>query len=434
MRQWMTWLFVTVAGLASAQDSLLTLQQAVSLALEQNYGIRLARIDQQIAENNVTIGNAGMLPNLNLAGNQSTSITNTEQEFINGDEVQRNGARSSTLSVGAYLNWTLFDGLGMFATYDKLEALNQLSRANLQVLISNTVAAVQETYYDLVLQQQAVAVAEQSLALTDERMDLAQYRFEIGSGSKLEYLNAQVDYNADLNQLTQQREALESARIRLNTLLGRSPQPLQPTLDTITNSGNLEYASLLAAMEAQNPETNAARWNSRVREQELREAKAQRYPEIGLQGDYAYNRSQSEAGFLLSNRNNGFTFGLTASMPIFNGFNINRAIENARMRWESNQLQEEALQVELEGDLATLFLTYQTNLDLIELEEQNLSVARENLDVSRESYEAGGISALELRETQQNYVDAQYRLLLAQYRAKVAEIELRLLSGELVME
>lgn len=430
----MTWLFVTVAGLASAQDSLLTLQQAVSLALEQNYGIRLARIDQQIAENNVTIGNAGMLPNLNLAGNQSTSITNTEQEFINGDEVQRNGARSSTLSVGAYLNWTLFDGLGMFATYDKLEALNQLSRANLQVLISNTVAAVQETYYDLVLQQQAVAVAEQSLALTDERMDLAQYRFEIGSGSKLEYLNAQVDYNADLNQLTQQREALESARIRLNTLLGRSPQPLQPTLDTITNSGNLEYASLLAAMEAQNPETNAARWNSRVREQELREAKAQRYPEIGLQGDYAYNRSQSEAGFLLSNRNNGFTFGLTASMPIFNGFNINRAIENARMRWESNQLQEEALQVELEGDLATLFLTYQTNLDLIELEEQNLSVARENLDVSRESYEAGGISALELRETQQNYVDAQYRLLLAQYRAKVAEIELRLLSGELVME
>lgn len=427
-------LLLSVALHGWAQDSLLTLEQAISTALEQNYGIRLARIDQQITENNVSIGNAGMLPNVDLSGSQSTSITNTEQEFINGDQVVRSGAKSSSLTGGSYLNWTIFDGLGMFATYDKLKALNQLSQAQLEVLISNTVAAVQETYYELVQQKGAVAVAEQSLALTQERMQLAQDRYEIGSGSKLEYLNAQVDYNADRNQLMQQKEAMESARIQLNTLLGRKPDvPISPA-DSIGTDKSLDYGALYGKMNEQNPELLAAHISERVAGHEVREAKARRYPEIGVQGNYAYTRSQSEAGFLVSNKNNGLSFGLTASLPVFHGFNINRAIENARMMAERQALQSESLGHELEGELATIYVSYLNNLDLIKLESENLDVAKENLDISKESYEVGGISALELRETQQSYVDAQYRLLLAQYRAKVAEIELRLLAGELVMK
>lgn len=422
---------IGVFGSICAQDTL-ELSMAIQIGLENNFNIKISEGQKEIASNNNTLGNAGFLPTLDLSAAQRYTIENTSQQFISGDQQNRDGARSNNFSAGASVNWTIFDGTTMFYTKDRLEELEKQGIAINESMIQNIVAQIGKEFYTVALEQIRLALLFQNISLSEDRMEIAKNKYEFGKASKMEYLQAQVDLNNDISNHMIQQERLAASKTALNELLGRDVTmdfyaDFDPDLNT-----SLQYEELRAAMETSNPELLAATYQLNASQLVEKELFGQRIPEIGLNMGYNFAKSEAQAGFLLSRQSSGLTYGLSASWNLFNGLNLNRQIQNARIVAENTGLNYEAIKLSLERELYSTFIRYQNNIQLRDLEEANREVARENNEIAIERYSVGNSSPLELREAQINLLEANLRYLNAAYVIKTGEIDLLFLSGLLV--
>lgn len=414
---------------AFGQGDTLSLEEALRIGLENNFSIRLANQDIALANNNVTLGNAGFLPVVDASLARSNSVQGVNQEFITGDVAERNGAKSNSWNAGAQLSWTVFDGLAMFTTYDKLKELQALGETEAAIVVRDAMAQISATYYELVQQHQVLEVLQENLLLSSARVSLSRERFEIGSASRREWLLAQVDVNADSSALLQQEGLQARTHIRLNQLLGRDPATDFLVAQEIDLRPRFSFEPLKTQMLAQNPAVLQARQRREIALLELREMQAERLPAVDLNLGYNFTRANSEAGFLLSNQIAGVNYGFSAGINLFNGFNLGRRIQNVRVQIETTAIEAEALQQSLETALLDAWLNYDNNYRLLSLERANVAVSRQNLDIARQTYELGELSSIEFREAQTNHIAAENRLITALYRIKINEIELMRLSG-----
>lgn len=418
----------------------LSLQQAITEALQHNYGILLSRQDEQIAENNVTRGNAGQLPSITGNLTRTFNENNINQRFGSADPRVINGATSNLLNTNVTLGWTIFDGFGMFIAYDRLKTLRhrqaQLTRATME----ETVETVTNAYYDVVRQAGKITSLEEALRIGQARIDLTQAQVGVGRSAKVEVLTARVDYNADRSLFLQQQQMLTAAKITLNNLLGRAPRLDFAPSDSLTVTRNLREDAITAGIKANNPRLAQAQLGVDVATYDRRLTRAARFPQVGLVSGYGLNRNINNAAFagtVLTTSTNtvqGLNYGLTASLPIFNGFNLRRQEQNARVLEEQSQLSLAQTALQLDANAAAAFAQYQNFIQLLDLEEANIQLSRQNVDIALERYRLGLLTPLVLREAQRNELAANTRLLDIRYSAKQAEIALRRLSGGLVQE
>jgi len=411
-----------------AQD-LLTLSQAISTGLENNFDIIIRKNDALIAENNNTLGNAGFLPTLNLSAAQSTNITNTYQERATGSVIDIKGATNQTLNAGVQLNWTLFDGFSMFVNKNSLGVMERMGETEARLTIESTVSSIILAYYGIVQQQKLIKVLEDAVALSRDRKSIMESKLSLGSGSELMLLQSTVDLNADSVSLLREMANLERSRADFNRLLSRDPKIRFLPADSLISGEMLPYDQLLAKAKDQNTALQLARYHLDLNTLYLKNIRSQRYPRLNLNASYGYNQLNSQTGFLEYNRSFGPSFGLSLSYALFDGFNVNRNIKNARIEISSGETMLKSADLGLHHEMYKLFVDYETNRKMVEIEEINQGVAKRNVDVAYEKYRLGALSDIELRETQKKYIDAQYQLLLSQYQVKRAEIELLRLSG-----
>jgi outer membrane protein len=421
------------AGLvqSNAQDTL-ELATAIQIGLENNFNIKISEGQKEISENNNTFGNAGFLPTLDLSAAQRYTIENTTQQFISGDEQNRDGAKSNNFSAGAAFNWILFDGTTMFYTKNRLEELEKQGVAITESVIQNTVAQIAKEFYTVALEQIRLSLLEGNIGLSEDRLEIAKNKYEFGKASKMEYLQAQVDLNRDKSNFMIQQENLAAAKTALNELLGREVTldfyvVFDPELNT-----DLNYEELRTAMESSNPELTAARYEMNASRLVQKELFGERIPEIGVNLGYNYAKSEAQAGFLLSRQSSGITYGVSATWNLFDGFNLNRRVQNAKISAENSQLNYDAIKLSLERELYSNYISYQNNIQLRTMEEANREVARESNDIAIERYRVGNSSPLELREAQINLLEANLRYLNAAYSIKTGEIDLLMLAGLLM--
>ncbi|SHJ05638.1 Outer membrane protein TolC [Hymenobacter daecheongensis DSM 21074] len=417
----------------------LTLAEAIRIGLENNYNIRLARTDEQIAGNNVTRGNAGQLPTVNGNLTRSFTLNNVRQESSARPEPSTaSGAQSNFLNANVAATWTIFDGLGMFIAYDRLQALSESQRLLTRATLEETVASITDAYFAVVREAGRIQSIEEALKIGQARIDLTQARVDVGVSAKVEVLTARVDYNADQSALIQQQEALTTAKINLNTLLGRSPRLDFRPADSIVVARDLDQATITQAILQNNPRLQQAKAATEVATLDRRLVRASRLPQVGLTSGYGLNRNVNGAAFfgtqLVTNtgRTYGLNYGVVASVPIFDGFNRRRLEQNARVGEEQSQLQLSQTQLQLAADAEQAYARYQNRLRLLELEEANILLARQNVAIALERYRLGLLTPLVLREAQRTQLDAETRLLDIRFQAKQAETALRRLSGGLV--
>jgi outer membrane protein len=338
------------------------------------------------------------------------------------------------------LGWTLFDGFGMFIAYDRLKSLRQQQQQITRATVEETVEDVANAYYDVVRQAGKINSLEEALKIGQARIDLTQAQVDVGVSAKVEVLTARVDYNADRSLLLQQQQALAAAKITLNNLLGRAPRTDFGPSDSLTVTRDLREETITAGIKANNPRLAQARLGLDVAAYDRRLVRASRFPQIGLVSGYGLTRNINNAAFAGTvlttsvNQVQGLNYGITASVPIFDGFNLRRQEQNARVIEEQRRLQLDQTGLQLDADAATAFAQYQNYLQLLDLEETNIQLARQNVDIALERYRLGLLTPLALREAQRNQLDAETRLLDIRYAAKQAELALRRLSGELVRE
>lgn len=423
-------LFLLLPFSVSAQEQL-TLQQAMELALANNFEVRLARTEAFIASNNATVGNAGMLPSIGIEAGQNNRVESIGLEFLNGEELERNGAGTEAFNAAAQLNWTLFDGLRMFTTYRQLKILEQQGETQVRLAMENTLHGVVRGYFDLVRLRYNMRQAEEAMELSQERMRLAEGKLAAGRESRVELLQAQVARNNDAAALMELEQELFRARTDLNLLLGRAAETLlEVTDDTIALGPAPDFAKLRNSLFDQNPEMGITRTSQEVALLQLQGIRRERWPVVDANVGYGFARSQSEGGFVVSNRTYGVNYGLGARFNLFNGLDRHRRQRNAEAEAEIGRLQLEQLDMQLQGELVTTYTEHSGLLRMIALEQENLAAATENTGLAMERYRQGMLSGIELREVQLNRTMAATRLSNLLFRAKVTEALLYRLAGD----
>lgn len=421
-----------LGGHAAIAQGEFTLDQAIELGLKSNYDIAIQNNNAAIAANNNNLGNAGMLPVVDI--NASTNFANSaiKQEFYTGPAVEKTGVRSNNIGTGVYLTWTLFNGLKMFATHQQLSALEAMGKLSSKIQIENTLQTIIVTYYNVVKQKQLIKGLDENIKISEERLTIAQKKLDIGAGSKLDVLQAKTDKNAQISALYRARTSLEESKAALNQLLARPAETAFEVSDSIPVSFQLQYEDLKTNYQKTNLNLLYAKENMALSAQQLRGTKADMFPVINFNANYIFSRAQNQAGQVLFNRNLGFNYGLTASWRIFNGFALNNRIKNAQLQEENATTNYANVQSQVEQQLLLAFKQYQDDQKILALEEDNLKLVKESVNIALERFRVGSSNTLELQLIQQTYQDALVRLTDARYNGKVSETQLMKLNGNLV--
>ncbi len=418
---------------ASYSQDTLRLDDAIKIGLENNFSILLSKNELEIAKNNNTIGNAGMLPKVDASGGYSNSIQSVDRSLTDGTSDSYNNT-TSAISAGLQLNWTLFDGLAMFINKDQLVNLQTLGDLKYKMAVEDAVASVIVTYYSIVQQQKLIRSLKESFTLSKERLNVTREKSKIGYGNELQVIEAEVDLRADSSNLLRQVNYFQNLMVDLNRYLGREPgiefevEPLKIVVELP------DYKNIIEGMSKSNAELMYERIVLDNRKLGVKLYEAGRYPRLGLSGSYNFSDYSYSYGSTESSKTIGPSFGLTASIPLFNGFNVSRNIKNAQVQLENQQislLQKENL---LKSLAFKYFNDYNLAISLIKTEETAMNLAGKNLSVAMEKYRLGAISDLELREIQKKLLDVQYRFYSSQLQAKSAEIELKILAGVLLSD
>lgn len=421
----------------SAQSRPLTLNEAIALSLQNNYDIQLFRNDSALAALDFAYANYAFLPRLNANGGMIFNNNNQKQVLADGTKRESNGIRSNQVLASLNLNWTLFDGFRMFIAKDRLNSLVELSELQIKGLVVNTVAEVMRVYNDIIRQEQRLKAMQEQMQLSEERLRIAQYKFDVGTGAKPDVLQAQIDLNSQRSASLAQQTSINNTKELLNQLLVLPANNSFTVADTsiLFNEG-LTLDSIQGNINTINPELLVAQQNIAIAELDLRLRRAERFPTVEFNSAYNFSRTDNKSVINpfqpLFNQNKGLNYGITATVPIFNGFNTRRSIKAAELNIQSQQLLYERNAALINTSIANAYRDYDLYKRTLSLEEENIKLVRENLFIARERYRLGISTFLEMREAQQSLADAADRLIQSRYNTKVAEIELMRLRGDIV--
>jgi outer membrane protein len=419
----------------SAQQ-LLRVEEAVAAALQNNYDIRLLKNDSAVYALNNSYAKAAFYPRLNATTTILFNNNNQKQKLADGTERIGNGIRANTENASLNLNWTVFDGLKMFATRDKLAELVKLGDISIKNQLVNSVSDVIKTYFNIVRQKQQLKAIEEQMAINEERVKQAEKKFSTGLGAKPELLQAKLDLNAQKAARLTQLNLIEQLKEQLNLLTAFAPGTSYEVTDSIPIEMNLNAGEIFSTAAKNNPSLMLAQQNIKVARLTLKERKAERFPVVNLNAAYNFSQTNNQTvvnNFTpLFNRNLGFNYGATISIPIFNNYTVKRQIKEAELDIQYQSLLYDFQKSRIDNAISAAFKDYELQKKNLLLEEENIKLAKENVFISVERLRLGVATVLETRETQRSLEEAYNRLIAARYNTKVAETELLRLKGELV--
>lgn len=413
----------------------MTVEDAIAAALKNNYDIQLVRNEAQSYAVDNQFANAAFLPQLNATAGKIWNDNNQRQDFTDGRKRSAN-VNSSNLTATANLDWTLFDGLKMFATKSRLEELKAFGEATLKAQVVNSIAAVINNYYNIVRQKQQLRAIDTLMTINEERVKLADRKISVGLGSKPELLQAKVDLNAQKAARMLQETLITQLREQLNQLTGMPIVTEYDVADSIPINLALQYGQIVQNFEQSNPGLIATRKTIDIARIALRERKAERFPVVQFNSAYNFGRT-SNAKVVnpefqpIFSLNRGINYGFTATVPILNGFNTKRLIRQAGLDIEYNQIAYDTQKSRVELEINNSYKDYEYQKKALQLEEENINLAKENVFIALERFRQGVSTYIELREAQISLEQAYNRLIAARYNTKVAETELLRLKGTL---
>ncbi len=422
---------IFVAVMLNAQE-LLTPEDAVSYALNKNFDIVLAKNDADIAKINNNKATAGMFPKINISTGDVFNLSNVNQKFTTGQTVNKNWVPINSFNAGLNMNWTIFDGMRMFATKDRLAALQSLSDIQLKNQIQNTVAQVLEAYYDISRQIQQIKALQETAKISEERVALSQKKLDVGYSDKTPLLQAKVDFSTQKINILQQQTILQQKKILLNNLMGRAANTDFSVVDTITVDVLPEWENIKDSSVANNYLVQSALKNIDIAKFQHKEINAQRMPSINVTSGYTFTQNNSKAGLQLFNRSYGPTFGLNAIIPIFNGGMVKKQLEASAVNIASQEVQLAQVKNNLDAQVLSAYQNFDYAQKVLQLNEETVQAARENVEITLERFRLNESNSLDIRTAQSSLEDALYNVILARYNAKIAEIELKKLSNKLV--
>lgn len=425
----------------NAQDDnpvkVLTLKEAISIALVNNHDIRISRNEVTMSENNAKPGNAGLFPSLDARGNYTEELNNTNIEFATPQQppINRDNARSSALNASVNFSYNIFSGLGKYYQFQSLKNLNKTGNAQLRLNIENTLLAVHRRYFDLIRSKENLRINKMLLQISAERFRRMQEQYRYGGTGKLNVLNARVDLNTDSINVENALNNLKNARHNLNILLGQEPSTLF-AVDTVIpapKAVSTKQALLDSALN-NNVQLQLAQYQLKNAQIQQKIAKAGHYPRLDLRSSYGYNKVDNEAGFTTLQETYGLSGGISLRFNIFNGRQQSIKIQNAEITVDSRKENKLKIMKQIKRDVLNSYNAYTKNLNLLNMAKDDVKTAQLNFRQSKELLETGQITGIEFRNSQLNLMKALLRQTQYKIQVKLSEINLKKTGGVLLKQ
>ncbi|MDR2954260.1 MAG: TolC family protein [Prevotella sp.] len=434
MKKFLPALLFLVLPVAINAQAVYDLQKCIDEGLQRNYDIRITRNNQEISNNNLTLGNAGYLPTLDLNAGYSGTRNDITQNLTEGGQDKNNGVLNQTLNAALNLNWTVFDGFNIQTNYKRLQELQKMGELDTRFTIENFVSELVAEYYNYIQQTIRLKNLKYAVKLSQERVRIVETYYQVGAGSRLDLQQAKVDFNSDSSQLVKQYEILFSSRITLNQLMAvdEIDQLIETTDSVIEFNEFLDKEDLLQKTLSSNIVFLQATKNRTLSELDMKTAQSSYYPYLRVNAGYGYTKNIYNTGTIDNQRTLGLSYGATVGLNLFSGFERKRKVKNAKIEIENKELLLEQTLLYLRADLANIWMAYRNNIELSNLEKENVGTARDNYEIALERYKLGDLAGIELREAQNSLLEAEQRLVDAEYNTKLCEISLMQISGQIM--
>jgi outer membrane protein TolC len=427
---------VLVLALVFSQEKLaaqnnLSLKEAVTIAIQNSYDIKLIENNASIAKNNNNYGVAGGLPTVTATGTNNNTLTTINQTFPDPSRnTTRNGVDGSTLNGGLSATMILFNGYRIAATKDRLASIEKQTEAALQTQMLNTSSTVMQQYYNVIRQNAFLKTIEKSIEASEERVAIVKTRQAIGVANQADLLQSSLDLNALIQAKQNQLLVLEQVKADLYNSMVVPANSNYIFTDSIQVDQKLSLSDVESKMK-EHPLLQSAQQLINVNQFLEKETKALTYPTLRANGGFNYNSNKSTAGFILLNESYGPFLGFNLSIPIYAGSASKRAVKNAQINTLSAKLQYDNTAQDLATELFKTYQNYQNSLKQTPIELENYQMSEALLALVMEKFKLGQATIVDVKQAQQSFETAGFRLTSLKFSAKIAEIELKRLSNQL---
>ena len=415
-------------------QEVLTKDIATQQTLENNLGIKIAKNTQDIATNNAAILNSGYLPTVTGNAGGNFSRQNIEAQLQNGNSTQTDGAETRSYNASVNVNYTLFDGLGRYYNYKTLKEQSDLSELDVRETIENTVLQLFSVYYEVARLTENFNNLQETLEISKDRLKRAQYQVEYGQSTRLDFLNAQVDVNTDSINVLNAKQTLENTKRDLNLILNRDLSIDFQVETSVEFISGLLMEDMIQRAKEQNVTLLQLEKGLKINDYTYKAAKGGYLPTIGLTGSYGWNQNNNNnpAAFVTQSTVSGISAGVNLSWNIFDGGRTITSVKNARLNIKNQELLKKQTEKEVERDIQNAWDTYKNALFVLEAQENNVTTNRNNFNRTEERYKIGQATSIEFRQAQINLLNAIVARDQAKYTAKLAELQVLQVSGELL--
>jgi outer membrane protein len=420
-------LFILCVSRMVAQK--MTAEEAVSVVLKNNYDILISRASADIDKTNNTAGNAGMLPELNATGSDVYSVNNVSQDLSNGTIYKSSHASSNSFNAGIVLDWTIFDGGKMFVSKKTLGEIEALGEIQYRDKVLQTVYDVIVAYFNVVKQKQQLASYNEVINFNQERVKILQASFNAGLCPKTDLLQAQIDLNVNLELAISQQTLIVSVKRVLNQMMGREADSPFEVEDSIPLNYFPDKAELNKKLYTSNTQILSSQKEEDIARLNIKLMRSLRFPEINFSAGYNFLNSTNPSGSVTSNFSYGPQIGGFIRIPLYEGGNINRQINVAKLQLKSSTYSLQSITLEVNTQLQNALTTFEDLQKMLAIERQNALLVRENLNISMNRLRLGQTTSLEVHQAQESFEESRTRVINFEYLTKVAEAKLKQLMG-----
>jgi outer membrane protein len=423
-------LVLTLLPFMVTAQTVLTLKNAIDTTLSNSFDIRIASNNFEISKVNNTLGVAGALPSVNASVSDNQSLTNVNQKLNSGAEIKKSSASGNTMNSSVTASMILFNGLKVIATKERLNLLQKQSELQFNLQVQNSIASVMAKYYDIIRQKEYYKIIQNSLDVSQKKLDIITERKNVGMANDADYLQALIDVNSAQQALKSQLLVVEQTKTDLLQLMSKKKYYSYVVDDSIAVDSSIQLNSILSFL-IQNPQYLAAEQQIKINEQIVKEVSALRYPSLRVNTGYNLNRSESAAGLTLLNQNYGPYAGMTLQIPIYNGNTYKIQKEAAVYNLSTAKLQQENLLNLLTANAVKTFDAYRTTLEQLESQQKTIEFSRKLIFVVMQRFQVNQATILDVKAAQQSYELTGYQLINLKFAAKISEIELKRLMYQL---
>ena len=433
------WVITTIPALGQEsplqiKEPVLSKEEAIAYTLENNLGIQVSENLREIDQNNADILNSGFLPTVSGLAGGSINRENTEGQLANGEIRTADGVETRRYNASLNMDYLLFDGLGRYYNYKAFQELSDQSELEVRQTIETTLLQLFSVYYEVARLEENTTNLQEALNISRNRLERARFQFDYGQNTGLDVLNAEVDVNTDSVNLLNARQLLRNTKRDLNLILNRDLSQTFTADTTVTFVPSLQMEDILAEAKTNNVRMLLAEKNILISEYDMKAARSGYLPTVGLTGSYGWNEfsNNNPLAFLLQNTTTGLNGGINFTWNLFDGGRTITNSRNAKINFENQDLFQKQTELEVERDIQNSWGNYQNALFVLDVQQKNLQTNQDNFNRSRERYELGQITSIEFRQAQLNLLLAKLARSQAKYNAKLAELQLLQVSGELL--